>query len=458
MNLRLPRLLLVILLAVCLTAAGPMPTDSPAVNTEPCGADPQVTALLALSTQADWIGWIARLSGRDPVLLSGGSTTITTRYSYAMFSGRSNARAYEYVLARLKEWYPLDQIEEDAYVPSAGAVWKNIILTLPGTVHPQESVILSAHLDSIIQSTPGKSPYDLAPGAEDNGSGSAALLEAARIFRTLRFERTVRLIWFTGEEQGLLGSEAYVTDHDLSGLVGVINLDMYGYDNNQDGCFELHIGTLAASAPIGACFQTAAGVYSPALKVDAIDTYNLTYSDHGTFWARGIGAVEVLENHTSGPPSDACGGYAEFSPYYHQTTDTLDKLNPQTGFAITRASLAAAAGLAVPAQACFNQAPTLSLQPGPGRIGLTWTAVQGADEYHVFRSAAANAGESPVCSAEWILLGQTTRTSWNDLNATLGQTYVYRVEAAGAGCVSAPSACQASQSWPVDIYLPRISH
>ena len=52
-------------------------------------------------------------------------------------------------------------------------------------------------------------PWHLAPGAEDNASGSAALLEAARLFNRYRFERTLQIIWFTGEEQGLLGSLAF---------------------------------------------------------------------------------------------------------------------------------------------------------------------------------------------------------------------------------------------------------
>jgi hypothetical protein len=459
MLIRILRLLILLVLILGLSAAAPNPSDDGLVSSQalvPCGADPQVDALLSQTSAEDWSAWIARLSGLDPVLLNGETTTIQTRYSYAMFRDQPNARGYEYVLARLQNWYPAAQIEEDAYTPAGNAVWKNIVLTLPGATHPDEIVILSAHLDST-----SDNPDSLAPGAEDNASGSAALLEAARIFRTHRFARTIRMIWFTGEEQGLLGSKAYVLDHSLSGLVGVINLDMYGYDLNQDGCFELHIGTMAASAPIGACFRAAASAYSPALKVDAIDTSDMRYSDHNSFWTKGIGAVEILENFHPGAATDACGGYAELSPYYHKTTDTLDHINLSTGFAITRAGLAAAAGLAAPLEACFSAAPHLTVLPQGDRVALSWTSVAGAERYRIFRSDASAAGRAALCSAEWIPIHDTSSLAWSDTSAAPEQYYAYRVEAVSAlaaGCVSAPSACVVVKGSLRTIFIPWVDH
>jgi hypothetical protein len=419
-------------------------------NSEPCGANAQISRLLELTSQDDWSGWIARLSGLDPVILDTTATTIQTRSSFPMFRGASNARAYEYVLTRLRGWYPAQQIEEDGYVLSSGTVWKNIILTIPGANRPAESVILSAHLDSTSDNAD-----IIAPGAEDNATGSAALLEAARIFRTHRFTRTLRLIWFTGEEQGLLGSKAYVEDHNLSGVTGVINLDMYGYDPDQDGCFELHVGTMPASAPVGACFSAAASIYSPQLKVNLIDAYDMRFSDHNSFWEKGIGAVEVLENFTSGQPSDACGGIGEHSPYYHKTTDTLNHLNLSTGFAITRAGLAAAASLAEPLDACFSWVPYLSTLSINGQISLAWTAVPGAAGYRIYRSDASAVGQTALCSAEWIPVFETKALNWTDPAILPELTYAYRVEAlGGAGCVSATSACVESKVTGKSMFLP----
>lgn len=450
-NRRFTGLLVVVLFTLTLSmgaAPPPQGTAQPSV----CSLHPTIQPLLEQTSTEDWLGWVARLSGRDPVTIEGQVTRIETRYSYAMFAGQDNARAYEYVLERLREWYPANRIEEDTYIPSKGAVWKNLVLTLPGTSRPDEVIILSAHLDST-----SENPERLAPGAEDNASGSAALLEAARLFRTLRFERTIRLIWFTGEEQGLLGSKAYVEDHNLEGTVGVINLDMYGYDRNEDGCFELHIGTADVSAPIGQCFQMAVRAFSPGLKVDAITAYDMRFSDHSSFWDQGIGAVEVLQNFSPGRPEDACGGLGEKSPYYHDTRDTVDKLNPKTGFGITRAALGAGAGLAAPVEACFHSRPALSV--GWTLLGhrrLTWTPVANAAAYRIYRVDAGQSGQSPLCSSDWRLLAQTNQTHWVDKSARFSRQAAYRVEAVSmdGACFSAPSACAGEttgQWWP---FLP----
>lgn len=81
----------------------------------------------------------------------------------------------------------------------------NTVAEIPGTEHPGQVVILGGHLDS----------WDLGTGTTDNGTGSMAVLEAARIIAQsgLKPKRTIRFILFTGEEQGLLGSRAYAAAH-----------------------------------------------------------------------------------------------------------------------------------------------------------------------------------------------------------------------------------------------------
>ena len=81
----------------------------------------------------------------------------------------------------------------------------NTVAEIPGSEKPDEVVIIGAHLDS----------WDLGTGATDNGTGSTAVLEAARALKKsgVKPKRTIRFILFTGEEQGLNGSKAYVTKH-----------------------------------------------------------------------------------------------------------------------------------------------------------------------------------------------------------------------------------------------------
>ena len=81
----------------------------------------------------------------------------------------------------------------------------NTVAEIRGSEKPDEVVVIGAHLDS----------WDLGTGATDNGTGSAAVLEAARALKKLgvKPKRTIRFVLFTGEEQGLNGSKAYVKQH-----------------------------------------------------------------------------------------------------------------------------------------------------------------------------------------------------------------------------------------------------
>ena len=117
---------------------------------------------------------------------------------------------------------------------SAGPVpSENIVGEIEGGVHPEQVVLVSAHLDS----------WDLGTGATDDGFGAAAVLGAAQaLVRTgLRPARTLRFVLFTGEEEGLLGSRAYVRQHatELGNIVAVFALD-WGGATRQDAVFVLN--------------------------------------------------------------------------------------------------------------------------------------------------------------------------------------------------------------------------
>lgn len=434
------RLFLAAVSALILAFSGIQPA-LPANDPPPaCGYSPVTAQMLSHTSQADWAGWVAQLSGARPVILDGVPTTITTRYSYALFNGQKNGRAYDYILTQARMWYAESQIDEHEFTFD-GQTWKNLIITLPGTEKPEEIILLTAHLDST-----SPEAHRLAPGAEDNASGSAALLEAARLWRSFRFQRTVRLIWFTGEEQGLIGSKAYARDHDLSDVQAVINLDMFGYDADNDRCFELHAGTSLASRPLVSCFEDAIQAYQPDLKMDRITTLNMRFSDHSVFWDEGIGAVLVLENHMYNGAENGCKGLKDTNPEYHTVDDTFSTLNLPTGFAIAKASLAAAAGMAGPVEACFDQSPTLRVEQRSSTPRLSWTLPQGVNQVRLLRSQNG-------CGGYWEVLAVTGIQTWTDLKALPGHHYAYRLEAwevsGGGVCASLPTECVVISTSPI---------
>ena len=99
-----------------------------------------------------------------------------------------------------------------------------MVAVQPGALVPDEIVVIGAHYDSYSRLSPE-------PGADDNATGVAAVLETARILAPGEYERTIVYIAFSGEEQGLVGSEAWASDARARGLDirAVINIDMIGY-------------------------------------------------------------------------------------------------------------------------------------------------------------------------------------------------------------------------------------
>lgn len=334
----------------------PTPTRNPqSQRPEPgsvCSYDPRVAGLLGELDQADWAHWIELLSGEKPVELNGETYRILTRYSKSMFTGNPKARAYEFVLEQLRLWGYQDGIDlfEQEYrpiVPEPDSTWKNIIILIPGrdSELSQEQVLLTAHLDSISIGN----PEERAPGADDNGSGVATLLEAARVFREVEFKRTIKIVFFTGEELGLWGSRAYTSRyaHELDNILGVINLDMFGYDSDNDRCFEIHVGWMPESNFVGGCLADVIEGYGVELKFDYLVKDAIGASDHASFWDQGVGAIEVLENFGDEGTPNGCGE-RDFNPYYHTDKDLIEHMNLDTAHAIAKAAIGAAARLAEP--------------------------------------------------------------------------------------------------------------
>ena len=143
---------------------------------------------------------------------------------------------------------------------------RNIVATIKGKTLPKEKVVVGGHLDS----------WDLATGAIDNGIGSFAVLDMARTFKILKLqpERTIEFVLFMGEEEGLLGSKAYVADavkdKSINQLRYMLNYDMTndpkGYATTAEESKELFqaIGNIARSLDTSFKnqFRSGAGLHS----------------------------------------------------------------------------------------------------------------------------------------------------------------------------------------------------
>lgn len=221
---------------------------------------------------------------------------------------------------------------------------RNVIATLRGKGENSRKIfILSSHYDSVASKTPNwNSEWKTlpAPGANDNASGTAAVLEIARVLSKYDFDYTIKFITFSGEELGLHGSKHFAKLSAEKGyeIIGVLNLDMIAYDVDlpdidiiTDRYSEWLADTMLA-------VQSRLGIRSLTLK--KIVNANMVYSDHSPFWQNGYNAILCIDNSDFDSP--------EFYPFMHTANDTMDKLNFEMFTNLVRVVAATLGSLAVP--------------------------------------------------------------------------------------------------------------
>lgn len=179
------------------------------------------------------------------------------------------------------------------------------ILSLPNVVGRKQGlvdewIVVGAHFDSR-NTRRCDLTTDPQPGANDNASGCAGVIELSRVFQGVTTRRGIVFVCFSGEEQYLRGSVNYVDTLTASGEIGkikgMVNLDMIGHD--IDGSLPARIDTRSAFGSLAAQFVAAAATYAPELRT-IISLDNDPNTDHLPFVRAGIPAVHTWENGASG--------------------------------------------------------------------------------------------------------------------------------------------------------------
>ena len=306
------------------TAFIPAPLRVP-VAPEEIPPDPLVAEMLAQVQPESVHAYAGSLSGEWPALVDNASYTITTR---ATNSGLPVQKATQYVYEHLQVLGLSPQFQEWS---SAGYTGRNVFGAMPGAVDPDQIVLLTAHLDDAPL-------YGRAPGLDDNASGSVGVLLAADILSGYRFERTLRFVFFTGEEQGLLGSRAYAEAARAlnENIVAVCNLDMIAWDLLDGPVLRLHTSGSAADLGIAEAFTGVVSTYNLGLA-PVVTTDGESGSDHASFWAQGYPAVLAIEDD-----------WDDFNRHYHSTSDRLKYINLAYFSDFIRAAVGAVADLAQP--------------------------------------------------------------------------------------------------------------
>jgi carboxypeptidase Q len=178
----------------------------------------------------------------------------------------------------------------------------NTVAELTGAEKSDEVVIIGGHIDS----------WDLGTGATDNGTGIMAVLEAARALKAVgvKPKRTIRFVLFSGEEEGLHGSRAYVKAHEkeMPKIAGVLIHDM--------GTGRVKSIGLQGRYDLREVMDRVVEPFKEALNLEELSMRTMMGTDHLSFLPHGVPAFAVVQD------------IAEYRKTHHTESDTVDKVYP----------------------------------------------------------------------------------------------------------------------------------
>jgi hypothetical protein len=261
---------------------------------------------------------------------------------------------------------------------------RNLVAVIPGQTAPQKIVLACAHYDST-----SNDRLVFAPGADDNASGTAAVLEMARILAAPKFNFSIVLLCVSAEEQGMYGSAHYAQEarRDGAEIIAVVNLDMIAYPGSRQRVLDV-IGN-RQSEWLADRFIAIAQPYV-GLRLAKVINPSLTWSDHSSFWDQGYSAL--------------CGNEESDNPYYHKTSDRLETLDLPFATEAAQASLAVVAELAQPAGALAapvgvqaQSQVSVSAFNSRKTVYLRWQAnLEPVAGYRVYRAARSGGPYLPL--------------------------------------------------------------
>jgi len=212
----------------------------------------------------------------------------------------------------------------------------NVEATLDGQVVPESIIVACGHFDSY-----NGDNQNAAPGANDDGTGTAAVIELARVLKQAQFRWSVKFLCFSGEEQWMKGSYHWVDSTAVpQGLkiAGAYNLDMFGFTPSDTNL--LYVTRNAASLPLAVLAESANAWYDIGLHVVNFLDEDCA-GDNTPFWQHGYRAVFACED-------SEWGIWNGSDPHYHTDHDTFGNLRMGQVRRTSQLASACIATLAVP--------------------------------------------------------------------------------------------------------------
>lgn len=256
-------------------------------------------------------------SGEISTVVNGNTVTILNRES-----NTNNNLAADYLVQKFNAIDGLT-VTDDVYSPGVNG-GRNVYATQLGKTNPDDIYIICAHYDSIANYC-----------ADDNVSGTAAVLEIARILSQYDFDNTIIYALWDQEEIGLLGSNNFAETASTNGdnILAVLNMDMMGYENDGDNEFDIDVRNFANSIAMKDDIINVLNTYSVSNDINL--TANVVnpgtfQSDHSSFWDEGYSAVLFGEAWSTG----------DRTPHWHLPTDRVATIDLDYYFDMVKLAIA----------------------------------------------------------------------------------------------------------------------
>jgi len=291
--------------------------------------------------------FVKELSGEVSTTINGSPYTIVSRYK----NNASNDKAADYIKQKLNSY---GLVTYDQWWSGTG---RNVYGVQPGVLYPNKKYIICAHYDDMPSGS-------IAPGADDNASGTAAVLEAARILTQYLANYTIIYALWDEEEQGLVGSAYYAQQAALAGdsIMGVINMDMIAWDSDNDNVGEIHVRNYANSVSLKDQMVGVNTLYNIGVNT-VTENPGTTASDQASFWNNGYGAILLIEEYYGN----------DFNAYYHTVNDRYIHFNLPYYHKMSRLSLATTAVLAELSEIVPVELLTFTASIQNSEVHLIWS-------------------------------------------------------------------------------------
>jgi len=292
-----------------------------------------IVSLIQLVNEDVYLGYLEELVAFGPRVTTSQECQDAGEYIYNKFLEMG-------IDARIQEW------------ETGHLFGTNIEGSIQGIDESSDEIyVICAHYDSVPSS----------PGADDDGSGVAAVLTAAKVMSEFSFNNTIKFVTFSGEEQGLYGSYYYVEEayNNNDNIIAALNADMIGFALTEEDASNIRVYEDESSEWLAEYAIDISQEYEEIIDLEVSLAGYSRWSDHYRFWEAGYNAIFYAEHN--------------FNEYYHSPDDIIENMNISYATRVSQLIIATLGDLSEIQSSSIPNKPEPPIGSSSGKINEEYT-------------------------------------------------------------------------------------